>query len=237
MRSIICSIFVSTLILTAGCQDSADLDSSPEYRSTLDSVSYSLGYFYGSSMANEGIDEFNYSNFVSGLRTAIEQEDPGLDEMEMQMAMQNFQMELQQRQSVENEERASANQEESERFLEENAEREDVQVTESGLQYRVIEEGNGESPGPESNVQVHYRGTLADGEEFDSSYSRGEPAEFPLNQVIPGWTEGLQLMEEGASYEFFIPSHLGYGSNPPSGSPIEPGAVLIFEVELLSVLD
>jgi len=132
-------------------------------------------------------------------------------------------------------EAASDNIEEGREFLEENAQKDDVMVTESGLQYRVIEEGSGVSPTAEDEVEVHYRGTLLSGEEFDSSYSRDETATFPLNRVIPGWTEGLQLMSEGATYEFFIPADLAYGNNPPPGSIIEPGSVLIFEVELIDV--
>jgi FKBP-type peptidyl-prolyl cis-trans isomerase len=226
-----------TLILSSGCQESTDLGGNSEFTNNLDSISYSLGYFYGSSLANEGIDEFNYSNFLAGLQQAVEQQDPELDDNEMQIALQNFQMELQQRMDADREASAAENIAEGSRFLEENAGRDDVNVTDSGLQYRVIEEGNGVSPTEESTVRVHYRGTLINGEEFDSSYERGEPAEFPLNRVITGWTEGLQLMQVGSKYEFFIPSELGYGNTPPPGSVIEPGSVLIFEVELLEVVD
>lgn len=226
-----------SLILSSGCQESADFEGNSEFTNNLDSISYSLGYFYGSSLANEGIDEFNYSNFLAGLQQAVEQQDPELDDNEMQIALQNFQMELQQRMDADREESAAENIAEGSRFLEENAARDDVNVTDSGLQYRVIEEGNGVSPTEESTVRVHYRGTLINGEEFDSSYERDEPVEFPLNGVITGWTEGLQLMQVGSKYEFFIPSELGYGNTPPPGSAIQPGSVLIFEVELLEVLD
>jgi FKBP-type peptidyl-prolyl cis-trans isomerase len=230
-------LFASVLLLAAGCQGGENLGGDPEYRTNLDSVSYSLGYFYGSSMADEGIDEFNYRNFIAGFRKAMEGQESDLDQMEMQLALQTFQTELQQRLDADRETSAAANIEEGNRFLAENAERDDVVVTDSGLQYRVIEEGDGVSPSGDSQVRVHYRGTLISGEEFDSSHERGQPAEFPLNRVITGWTEGLQLMQEGATYEFFIPSELGYGNNPPPGSPIQPGSVLIFEVELISVLD
>lgn len=227
-----------SLMLSAGCQESAEFGGDPDFNSNLDSISYSLGYFYGSSMANEGIDEFNYSNFISGLRQAIEQQDPELDDMEMQMALQNFQMELQQRMNANRNASAAENIAEGARFLEENAGHDDVHVTNSGLQYRVLEEGDGVSPSLNSTVRVHYRGTLISGEEFDSSYeNNGNPVEFPLNEVITGWTEGVQLMSVGSKYEFFIPSELGYGNNPPPGSAIEPGSVLIFEVELIDVLD
>ena len=119
-------------------------------------------------------------------------------------------------------------------FLANNAKKEDVTVTESGLQYEVIQSGEGRSPGRTDRVTVHYRGTLVDGREFDSSYKRGEPATFPLNRVIAGWTEGLQLMKEGDKWRLFIPSNLGYGQRG-AGGMIGPNETLIFEVELLKV--
>jgi FKBP-type peptidyl-prolyl cis-trans isomerase len=123
-----------------------------------------------------------------------------------------------------------------EKYLQANAKKDGVTTTASGLQYKVINEGNGPKPASASaTVQVHYRGRLIDGTEFDSSYKRGQPAEFPLNRVIAGWTEGLQLMAVGAKYEFYIPSELGYGKRG-AGGLIPPDATLIFEVELLKIL-
>lgn len=122
------------------------------------------------------------------------------------------------------------------KFLEENGKKEGVVTTESGLQYLVLQEGTGRSPKATNNVLVHYSGTLINGKEFDSSYARREPIEFPLNGVIAGWTEGVQLMKEGAKYRFFIPSHLAYGSRG-AGRDIGPNQTLIFEVELLRVFD
>ena len=119
------------------------------------------------------------------------------------------------------------------KFLEENKTKKNIKVTDSGLQYQIIKEGKGKTPGPESQVEVHYRGTLINGTEFDSSYKRNQIASFPLNRVIPGWTEGLQLMKEGAVYKFFIPPNLGYGS--VAQRKIPPNSVLIFEVELIAV--
>jgi FKBP-type peptidyl-prolyl cis-trans isomerase len=225
------------LFITISCNSDGPDSLDPELRSGIDSVSYSLGYFYGSSVAEEGIDDFHYDNFLKGLKTAVEGESPTLNESQMQMAMQNYQMQLQQRQQDRQGEQARQNEEEAQLFLADNREQDDIEETESGLQYRVIEEGDGDRPSAESTVRVHYRGTLLSGEEFDSSYERGDPAEFPLNRVIQGWTEGLQLMSVGSTYEFYIPSELGYGQNPPPGGPIQPGSLLVFEVELLDILD
>ena len=120
-----------------------------------------------------------------------------------------------------------------EAFLAENAKKDNIMTTASGLQYEILKKGEGASPTSKSRVTVHYLGTNIDGEEFDSSYSRGEPTTFPLNQVIAGWTEGIQLMNNGAKYRFFIPSHLAYGESG-AGGDIQPNATIIFEVELLS---
>jgi FKBP-type peptidyl-prolyl cis-trans isomerase FkpA len=129
---------------------------------------------------------------------------------------------------------AQSDAEKGAQFLAENAKKEGVKVTPSGLQYKVITEGTGKSPAATDTVQVHYRGTLLDGTEFDSSYKRGNPATFGLNQVIPGWTEGVQLMKEGAKYQFVIPSKLAYGA-AGAGGRIGPNETLIFEIELLKV--
>ena len=130
---------------------------------------------------------------------------------------------------------ADPNTEKGEAFLAENAKKEGVKVTASGLQYKVLKEGKGKSPKKTDTVEVHYKGTLLDGTEFDSSYKRGQTIEFPLSGVIPGWTEGVQLMKEGAKYQFTIPSKLAYGERGTPGGPIPPNATLIFEVELVSV--
>jgi FKBP-type peptidyl-prolyl cis-trans isomerase len=129
---------------------------------------------------------------------------------------------------------ARKNRAEGEAFLAENAEKPGVTTLPSGLQYQVLAEGEGEPPAATDSVTVHYRGTLIDGTEFDSSYARGEPASFPLERVIRGWTEGLQLMRPGAKYRLFVPSELAYGEGS-AGSKIGPGSTLVFEVELLSV--
>ncbi len=228
------SLFLFSFILLQACD-------TPEPRANLntniDSVSYSIGYLQGRGLTQEGIDDLDFENFMAGFKKALDGEEGLLENMAMQMLIQQYFSDLQMEQEIRRHREAEEGRAESARFLEENAQREDVIVTESGLQYRVIEEGDGERPSASDQVQVHYRGTLVSGEEFDSSYARGEPASFPLNRVISGWTEGVQLMSVGSTYEFFIPSELGYGDNPPPGSSITPGAVLIFEIELLDILD
>lgn len=222
------------ILIINGCESpQGAADSSLDSRT--DSVSYSLGFFYGQSLASEGVDTIRNGQFIAGLNQAVAEEESAIDQMAMQTLMQSFQQELSAKRQARQQEAATENIAEGQEFLEENAQKGDVMVTDSGLQYRIIEEGSGESPTAEDEVEVHYRGTLTSGEEFDSSYSRDETATFPLNQVIPGWTEGVQLMSEGATYEFYVPADLAYGNNPPPGSIIEPGSVLIFEVELIDV--
>ena len=194
----------------------------------LDSVSYALGFQNGSFLGREGINELNMGNYNAGIQAGLNSEEGVLTQEEIMAVTNSYLQDIQEQRSGENIEAGEA-------FLEENLTKEGVQETESGLQYKVIEEGEGESPTAENVVRVHYEGTLIDGTVFDSSYERGQPAEFPLNRVIPGWTEGVQLMKEGAIYEFYIPAELAYGERAPQGSPIGPNETLIFKVELLEV--
>lgn len=211
-----------------GCQESV-----PAIETDMDRVSYAIGYDIGRSIQGEQIEGLDLDVMFRGMKDAATGEGVMTDD-EMMEALMKFQQDMMDRQQREARERGENNLSEGRIFLDMNAQREDVNVTSSGLQYRVVEEGSGPRPGPTSEVTVHYRGTLIDGTEFDSSFSRGEPASFPLNRVIPGWTEGLQLMREGATYEFFIPSELGYGERGTQGL-IGPNAVLIFEVQLISI--
>lgn len=226
---------IATTLLFSGCTD-YEKRASADLSNKIDSLSYSFGYLQGSGLQNQGISEIDMQNYISGFQTGVDTTDTSLiDDSAMQMLIQTYMQELEMRRFQEQEEAAAENVEHGQAFLEQNLQNDDVFETESGLQYRVLEEGSGDSPTAEDRVQVHYEGRLLTDEVFDSSYERGQPATFPLGRVITGWTEGLQLMEEGAKYQFFIPSDLAYGNQPPQGSPIPPGAVLIFDVELLEV--
>lgn len=227
-------ISISLIGLLASCDSSLE-SSEANLDNQLDSLSYSFGYLQGGSLFNEGIEEVDTKNYLAGLNTAFQDEESAIDEGAMQELIQAFFAELQTQQMQRQAEEADVNIAQGNAFLEENALNSDVTETESGLQYRVLEEGTGARPEATDEVEVHYEGSLLSEEVFDSSYERGEPIVFPLNQVIPGWTEGVQLMTVGSKYQFFIPSELAYGNNPPPGSIIPPGAVLIFEVELLDI--
>lgn len=204
-----------------------------ELESDTDRLSYTVGMDIGNSLAEQGL-ELDLDLLIDALRASYNGEETLLTReealAERDAFMQRRQQELTEQRTLD----AQRNLEEGQAFLAQNAEREEVIVTDSGLQYRVITEGEGASPEATDQVSVHYRGTLLNGTEFDSSYARGEPATFALNQVIPGWTEGVQLMQEGAKYEFFIPADLAYGEQGRPG-PIGPNATLIFEVELIDV--
>lgn len=193
-------------------------------------VGYAIGYDMGRNL-KEVADDLDLASFNQGVKEAFEGKDSAITEEQMRTLVQDYMTKKQEEMMKKLEEKAKQNKADGEKFLAENAKKEGVKTTESGLQYKVIREGAGESPKATDTVVVNYEGKLIDGKVFDSSYERGEPISFPLNQVIPGWTEGLQLMKPGAEYELYIPSDLAYGE---AGNPeIEPNSVLIFKVELL----
>ena len=208
---------------------------SQELESDTDRLSYTVGMDIGNSLSEQGMD-LDLDLLIEALRASYLGEETRLTTEEALAERDKFMQRRQQELEEERSRDAETNLEEGQAFLAQNAEREDVTQTESGLQYRVIEEGEGASPVATDQVTVHYRGTLLNGTEFDSTYARGEPATFALNQVIPGWTEGVQLMNEGAKYEFFIPADLAYGEQGRPG-PIGPNSTLIFEVELIEIAD
>ena len=198
-------------------------------------VSYAIGVQIGESL--KGVkDEIDLNTLFKAVRGTVDGKEPLLTPAEAMEVMQGFGMRMQARQMEEFANMARENAEAGKRFLEENAGKEGVQTTDSGLQYLVLEQGSGPRPSAGDTVRVHYRGTLLDGETFDDSYARGEPVEFALSQVVPGWQEGLQLMPVGSKYRLWIPAQLGYGEGGTPGGPIGPNATLVFEVELLDIV-
>lgn len=201
----------------------------------MDKLSYALGIGIGTQLSGMGAANLNIDDFAQAIKDVIAGNDLKVSNKEAQTLVNNFFAEQEAKQKAAAEEAGKAAKAIGEDFLAENAKKENVTVLPSGLQYEIIKEGNGKKPGATSQVKCHYEGTLVDGTKFDSSYDRGTPATFGLNQVIAGWTEGVQLMSEGAKYRFFIPYHLGYGERG-AGASIPPFAALIFVVELLEVL-
>lgn len=197
-----------------------------------DKVSYSIGADIGKNLKRSELD-INPDMLAKGISDAISGNKSLMTDEEMTASLQELQGEMQAKMTAKAAEAASKNKEAGEKFLAENKTKEGVKTTASGLQYKVITEGKGEKPKATDTVSVHYSGKLIDGTEFDSSIKRGEPAEFPVNQVIPGWTEALQLMPVGSKWQLVIPSGLAYGENAPP--QIGPNQVLVFEVELLGI--
>lgn len=203
-----------------------------ELESQSERVGYMIGMDIGNSIKDQQ-DQVDLDTLLQGIRDVYEGNDTLLSTAEAQQIRQQYMQERRAQMQQERQAQAETNLEEGEAFLAENANKEGVQVTDSDLQYKVIESGDGASPSAEDTVTVHYRGKLLNGTEFDSSYSRGQPASFALDQVIPGWTEGVQLMNVGSKYRFFVPPDLAYGEQGSRGIP--PNATLIFDVELLDV--
>ena len=225
IKNLLLFIAGSAMILSSCGQT---MTGNTKIKTDLDTLSYALGADIGNSLKNAKIEEINYKAFLNGLTDAIEEKEFKMKEEEIKPYIQKFFTELKEKGLTENLEEGRA-------FLEENKTKEGVIVTESGLQYEIIEEGTGKSPSATDVVKCHYHGTLIDGTVFDSSVEKGKPAEFGLNQVIPGWTEGLQLMKEGAKYKFYIPTELAYGQRVRPGGVLEGNMALIFEVELIEV--
>lgn len=201
----------------------------------MDKVSYALGLGIGRQLAQMGASELNIDDFAAAIKDVIAGNELKVSNREAQTIVQDYFRKQEEKLNAERAEKGKVAKAEGEKYLAENAKKEGVVTLPSGLQYMVLKEGNGKKPKATDQVKCHYEGFLIDGTAFDSSIQRGEPAVFPLNQVIAGWTEGLQLMQEGAKYRFFIPYILGYGEGG-AGASIPPYAALIFDVELLEVL-
>lgn len=200
----------------------------------MDKLSYALGLGIGRQLAQMGAEQLSIDDFAQAIKDVVTGGQLKLDEAEAQVIVQEFFQKQEEKQRAAAAEMGKKAKEEGEKYLAENAKKEGVVTLPSGLQYLVIKEGNGKRPKATDKVKCHYEGMLVDGTLFDSSVQRGEPATFPLNQVIAGWTEGLQLMTEGSKYRFFIPYTLGYGERG-AGASIPPFAALVFDVELIEV--
>ncbi len=194
----------------------------------LEKVSYAVGMSIGESLKAQNLEDIDTKTFANAMDAIFNNLNPQLTKEEANQIIQTY---LDKKKQV-----AYGNlKSEGEKFLIENKKNKGVQTTDSGLQYEILKSGNGEKPLKSDSVTVHYHGTLIDGTVFDSSVNRGNPATFGVQQVIPGWTEALQLMDIGSKYRLFIPQELAYGANPHPGGPIKPFSTLIFEVELLNI--
>ena len=218
----------------AGCSSSKETTPDPTLETTDQKVSYGMGLVMGERMGND-LPDLQMEQFLQGIQHghAGDEKQNRMTREEIQKALMAYQSEMQEKAAGQQKEVAQKNLEAGQNFLTENAERDGIKTTESGLQYEIIEEGEGETPNAEDQVKVHYTGELISGEVFDSSRERGEPVTFGLNQVIAGWTEGLQLMKEGGRAKLYIPADLAYG--PGGNQRIGPNETLIFDVELLDI--
>ena len=203
-----------------------------ELETEAQKLGYIIGMDIGSSLKQQGT-ELDLDALYDAIKATYNGEELAMTPEEAATIRESFIADRRAEAESQREGLAAANSAEGDKFMLENHSKEGVQVTDSGLQYKVIEMGDGAKPSATDKVKVHYRGTLLNGEEFDSSYARGEPISFQLNQVIPGWTEGVQLMPVGSKFMFYIPPDLAYG--PAGGGPIGPNATLIFQVELLGI--
>lgn len=214
----------------ASCQSDK---SKGDMKTQKDKVSYSIGMDIGKNLKQNNV-EVDVQFLAQGIKDILEGRQVLLADSEVQTVMAKFQQEMMEKQMKVMQQQSETNKKEGQKFLEENKKVQGVVTLPSGLQYQVIKSGNGESPKVTDKVKCHYVGKLLNGTEFDNSYTRGEPAVFPLNGVIKGWTEALQLMKVGDKWKLFIPSELAYGDQG-AGQAIPPGATLIFEVELLGI--
>jgi FKBP-type peptidyl-prolyl cis-trans isomerase FklB len=200
----------------------------------MDKVSYALGLGIGRQLAQMGASDLNIDDFADAIKDVLAGNTLKVSNKDAQTIVETYFKEKEEKMNADRNAKGKIAKEAGEKYLAENSKNEGVVTLPSGLQYKVLREGNGRKPKATDQVICHYEGFLIDGTVFDSSYQRGEPATFPLNQVITGWTEGLQLMEEGAKYRFFIPYRLGYGEGG-AGTLIPPFSALIFDVELIEV--
>ena len=235
------SLILVVWLLVGSVGWSQDVTIKPQLKTLKQKVSYGIGLNIGRNMKDQGV-EVETQLLIKGLQDALSGAKPQLTDAELQAAMSAFQRDLERKRAMQRIEKdpklkaaAEKNLQEGKAFLAKNAKVKGVKTTASGLQYQVLKAGKGPSPKATDRVTTHYHGTLIDGTVFDSSVDRKQPATFGVNRVIAGWTEALQLMKVGSKWKLFIPSDLAYGLTPRPGGPIGPNAVLVFEVELLSI--
>ncbi len=229
MRTLQISLLAFLTLTITGCESgsiSKD-DYAPTLTTKLDTISYLYGYVQGKNMNQQGLEEFDYSIFFGAMNEAMAGEETKVDMIEGGKIVRAYINERREQMGEENLAKA-------EDFLAKNKEKEGIVTTETGLQYEVIEEGEGESPALTDRVKVHYHGTLLNGEVFDSSIDKGVPATFNVNGVVKGWTEVLQIMKPGAKYKLYVPPSLGYG--PRGSRSIGPNELLTFDIELLEIV-
>jgi FKBP-type peptidyl-prolyl cis-trans isomerase len=234
IRSAIIAMACFGLFSVQACSQSSEKGAPMELKTQKDKASYSIGVSIGKNLKDQKV-EINTDILVKGLLDAYTGAKTQLTEKEMGDVLTQFQQEIMAKAQEEAAKKGGENKSKGEKFLADNKNKPGVKTTPSGLQYTVISEGTGPKPTASSTVKVHYTGKLIDGTTFDSSVDRGEPIEFPLNGVIKGWTEGVQLMSKGSKYKFFIPSDLAYGDRG-AGNAIGPNETLVFEVELLDIV-
>lgn len=214
-------------------QETVPAAAAPQLKTTADRASYSIGLNMGRNFKRQQVP-INPEAVLQGLRDALGGAKPALTDDEMKAAFQELEQEIAAAQATRNKDLAKKNTEEGTAFLAANKKKPGIKALASGLQYKVLKEGTGAVPKKSDTVSTHYRGTLLDGTEFDSSYERNEPATFPVTGVIPGWTEALQLMKVGSKWQLFIPADLAY-RDQGAGADIGPNATLVFEIELLGI--
>ena len=227
-KNLLLVLAVGTCILS-GCNSGSMPSTTATLKTEADTACYYIGYMYGTGITRSGIKEPNMQAIVAGMNTAIEKKETGADQMQMQMFVSTYLQKMAQKVAEENLTKGAE-------FMKENAKKSGVDTLFDGIQYKVVKEGNGPKPVATDMVKVHYKGTLIDGTEFDSSIKRNEPAEFRLNQVIPGWTKAIQQMPVGSKWILYIPSDQAYGPRGAGGA-IGPNETLIFEVELLDIVN
>jgi FKBP-type peptidyl-prolyl cis-trans isomerase len=211
---------------------SAPAANDPAY---MQQVSYSIGRDLGTRLREGGI-AVDINSLMAGINDAISGAQPKWTDQQLEETMKRFEQEMRQKMMTRMQQQVAKNQQEGDNFLAQNARQQGVQTTPSGLQYRVLQQGRGASPTLADKVKCNYKGTLLNGTEFDNSARHGGPAEFGVSEVIEGWTEALQKMHVGDKWQLFIPAKLAYKNSPPPGTPIQPGSLLVFEIELLDIL-